>query len=292
MAGKTRKTASGAAAGKGDAAKRVRYEVCFVGGGNMATALIRGLIEAKICPPARICASDIDARKRATLKRRFGIAATANNLDMVGRAQVVFLAVKPQIVDAVLVELQTAVTPKQLFVSIVAGVSSRRLEQGLGTRARVVRVMSNTPALLGKAMSVLVRGRYATAADEKRALRLLRAVGEALAVRDERLLDPVTGLSGSGPAYVYRFAEALIAGGVKAGLTPALARRLALQTIAGSAAMMIETGEEPERLRAAVTSPNGTTQAGLEELARHGFAEAVVAGVVRATERSKELGGR
>jgi pyrroline-5-carboxylate reductase len=266
------------------------YDVCFVGGGNMATALIRGLVEAKICAPARLCAADIDARKRAALKRRYGIDTTADNVAMARRAKVVFLAVKPQIIDGVLEALRPAVSARRLFVSIAAGVSTERLERGLGERARVVRVMPNTPALLGKAISVLVRGRHASAADEKAATRLLGAVGDALAVRDERLLDPVTGLSGSGPAYVYRFAEALIAGGVEAGLSAEMARRLALQTIAGAAAMMLESGETPEQLRAAVTSPGGTTQAGLEEMARRGFAAAVVAGVVRASERSKELG--
>lgn len=289
MAGRARKRTPRAAANK-RGESRAAYDVCFVGGGNMATALIRGLIDAGICAPRRICASDIDARKRAALSRRYKVATTADNADMVRRSRVVFLAVKPQIVDAVLAGLREAVSRRHLFISIAAGVSTRRLEAGLGGDARVVRVMPNTPALLGKAMSVLVRGRRASAADEKRALRLLSSVGESLAVRDERLLDPVTGLSGSGPAYVYRFAEALIAGGVKAGLKADMARRLALQTIAGAAAMLLETGESPEALRAAVTSPGGTTQAGLEEMARRGFAAAVEAGVVRATQRSVELG--
>jgi len=286
--GKRKSAATGRAVAKRRGATDA-YDVCFVGGGNMATALIRGLIDARICAPARLCASDVDARKRAALKRRYGIAATADNLEMARRSKVVFLAVKPQIIDAVLDDLRPAVGGR-LFVSIAAGVSSQRLERGLGGSARVVRVMPNTPALLGKAISVLVRGRHASAADEKVALRLLRAVGDAVAVRDEALLDPVTGLSGSGPAYVYRFAEALIAGGVEAGLSPVLAERLALQTIAGAAAMMLESGDTPERLRAAVTSPGGTTQAGLEEMARLGFAETVAAGVRRATERSRELG--
>jgi pyrroline-5-carboxylate reductase len=137
-----------------------------------------------------------------------------------------------------------------LFISIAAGVTIARLQSRLGAGARVIRVMPNAPALLGKGMSVLVRGRHATAADERLGLRLLRAVGQAVAVSDERVLDAVTGLSGSGPAYVYLFAEGLIAGGVNAGLPRPLATLLALQTLSGAAAMLQEAGESPEALRA------------------------------------------
>jgi pyrroline-5-carboxylate reductase len=192
--------------------------------------------------------------------------------------------------DTVLAQLRGAVTPAKLFLSIAAGVSTARLEAGLGMGARVLRVMPNTPALLGKGMSVLVRGRHATVADERLGLRLLRAVGQAVAVQDERLLDAVTGLSGSGPAYVYLFAEGLIGGGINAGLPAPLATQLVLQTLTGAAAMLQETGENPEALRAMVTSPGGTTLAGLSELEARGFKDAVAAAVVTATRRSEELG--
>jgi pyrroline-5-carboxylate reductase len=152
--------------------------------------------------------------------------------------------------------------------------------------------MPNTPALLGKGLSVRVRGRHATTADERLGLRLLGSVGQAVAVQDEGWLDVVTGLSGSGPAYVYLFAEGLIAGGVAAGLPAPLATRLALQTLSGAAAMLQETGETPEALRAMVTSPGGTTLAGLGELERRGFKDALAAAVVTATRRSQELGKR
>jgi pyrroline-5-carboxylate reductase len=198
--------------------------------------------------------------------------------------------VKPQIIDAVMQQMRPGVTAQKLFVSIAAGVGTRRLEAGLGAAARVLRVMPNTPALLGKGMSVLVRGRNATAADERLGLRLLRAVGQAVAVQDERWLDAVTGLSGSGPAYVYLFAEGLIAGGIQSGLPAKLATQLALQTITGAAAMLQETGAAPETLRAQVTSPGGTTLAGLGELGRRGFKDAIAAAVVTATRRSEELG--
>jgi pyrroline-5-carboxylate reductase len=264
--------------------------VGFVGGGNMAGALIKGLLAAGLYRPEQMWASDVDAQKRASLRRRFRIGVTGDNAALVRGSKVIVLAVKPQIMDAVLLQLREAVTPAKLFLSIAAGVSTARLEAGLGSGARVLRVMPNTPALLGKGMSVLVRGRHATAADERLGLRLLRAVGQAVAVRDERLLDAVTGLSGSGPAYVYLFAEGLIAGGINAGLPRPLVTQLVLQTLTGAAAMLQETGESPEALRAMVTSPGGTTLAGLTELEARGFKDAAAAAVIAATRRSEELG--
>ena len=267
-----------------------RRVIGFVGGGNMASALLKGLLAAGLYRPDQLCASDVVAQKRTSLRRRFGIGVTADNAALVRGSKVIVLAVKPQIIDAVLQQLRDAVTPAQLFISIAAGVTTARLEAGLGAHARVLRVMPNTPALVGKGMAVLVRGRHATVADERLGLRLLRAVGQAVAVHDERLLDAVTGLSGSGPAYVYLFAEGLVAGGIGAGLPAPLATQLALQTITGAAAMLQETGESPEALRAMVTSPGGTTLAGLAELEGRGFKDAVAAAVAAATRRSAELG--
>jgi pyrroline-5-carboxylate reductase len=189
-------------------------------------------------------------------------------------------------------EVGRETSARQLFVSIAAGVPLRRLEEGLGLGTRVIRVMPNTPALLGKGVSVLVRGTNATEADLRAAMRVFRAVGDALVVGDERLLDAVTGLSGSGPAYVYRFAEALIEAGARQGLDPALAGRLAFGTIEGAAAMLVEARMTPRELREMVSSPGGTTLAGLAALDRAGFMQAVTAAVGAATERSRELGGR
>jgi pyrroline-5-carboxylate reductase len=270
----------------GDGARMVG----FVGGGNMATALIKGLLAARLYRPEQLWASDVDAPKLAALRRRFKIGTTADNAALVAGSKVVIIAVKPQILDAVLAQMRPAVTAKQLFVSIAAGVPTARLQTGLGAPARVLRVMPNTPALVGKGMSVLVRGPHATAADERLGLRLLGAVGQAVAVRDEHLLDAVTGLSGSGPAYVYLLAEGLIAGGIASGLPALLATQLTLQTLSGAAAMLQETGETPQALRAMVTSPGGTTLAGLTELERRGFKEALAAAVVMATRRAQELG--
>lgn len=262
----------------------------FLGGGNMATALIKGLIDTGIYASQRIIASDVDAKKRNQLRRRFAVNVTADNDVVVGDAKIVVLAVKPQNIAEVLAAVRDSLTPEHLLISIAAGVTTRRIEAALAARARVLRVMPNTPALLGKGMSVLVRGLYATVADEKVGLKLFRAVGEAVAAPDESMLDAVTGLSGSGPAYVYRFAEALMAGGVAAGLPGPLARQLTIQTLVGAAAMLDETGETPETLRARVSSPGGTTLAGLSELEHRGFKDAVGAAVIAATRRSQELG--
>ena len=182
------------------------------------------------------------------LKRAYKVDGTKDNRAVVREAQTIVLAVKPQILNQVLAEIQPEVTKDKLFISIAAGVPLRRLENGLGDNARVVRVMPNTPALLGKGIAVVVRGKNAKPKDEKLTVTMFRGVGEALAVKDEALMDPVTGLSGSGPAYVYLFAEALDCWwGCKQGLDPKVAAQLTFQTIEGAVAMLKETGKTPER---------------------------------------------
>jgi pyrroline-5-carboxylate reductase len=262
----------------------------FIGAGNMAGALIKGLIAAKLYKPKEIIASDTIPAQLKKLKKAHNIKGSTDNRAVVHAAQTIILAVKPQILNQVLAEIQPEVTKGKLFISIAAGVTLHRLESGLGGKARVVRVMPNTPALLGKGIAVVVRGSNAKPKDEKLTVTLFRGVGEALAVKDEALMDPVTGLSGSGPAYVYLFAEALIAGGVQEGLDPKVATQLTYQTIEGAVTMLKETGKTPKELREMVTSPGGTTLAGLSRLAEGGFTEIVVAGVGAATYRSKELG--
>ncbi|MCK6555200.1 pyrroline-5-carboxylate reductase [Candidatus Binatia bacterium] len=264
--------------------------VGIVGAGNMASALVKGWLGAGLYQPDELWVSDVDREKLAQFRRRFKITAARDNADLVSGSKVVVLAVKPQIIDTVLTQVRPGGVAGKLFISIAAGVPTIRIEAGLGPETRVLRVMPNTPALLGRGMSVMVRGRYATPADEKLGLKLLGAVGQAVTVPDERMLDAVTGLSGSGPAYVYLMVEGLITGGVHAGLPRALAVQLVLQTLRGAAAMLQETGETPEALRAQVTSPGGTTLAGLSELERRGFKDALAAAVVAATRRSSELG--
>jgi len=278
---------SGARSSKVAAKQRT---VGFIGAGNMAAAMIKGLLAAGLYKPDDIWVSDVDSVRLKDHKKKFRVGTTNDNTALVAGSKVIVLAVKPQIMDSVLDPLRAVASPKNLFLSIVAGISTSRIEAGLGQYMRVLRVMPNTPALLGKSMSVLVKGRYATPADERLGVRLLSAVGEVMAVKDERLLDAVTGLSGSGPAYVYSFAEALIAGGIASGLPGAVATELTYQTLVGAAAMLKETGQSPAALRSMVTSPGGTTFAGLGELERRGFKDAVIAAVSAATRRSIELG--
>ena len=269
-----------------------RKQLGFLGAGNMARALIKGVLDAGLYRAADLWVTDALAEQRRLTRRRFAVGAATDNRELVRKSEIVLLAVKPQVLPEVLQEVRSAVSSRQLFVSIAAGVTLSRLEGALGPEARVVRVMPNTPALLGKGMSVMTAGSNATARDVRRTMKIFRAVGEAIAVDDEGLLDPVTGLSGSGPAYVYRFAEALIAAGVRQGLADDVANKLVFRTLEGAAAMLLETGLSPKELREMVSSPGGTTLAGLGELDRAGFGKAVDGAVAAATARSRELGGR
>ena len=262
----------------------------FIGAGNMAGALAKGLLAAKSHRPRELWASDAEARQLGRFARTYGVARAPDNRALVAGSEIVVLAVKPQVMATVLDELRPVVTRRQLFVSIAAGIPTARLEAGLGGRPRVVRAMPNTPSLVGAGITVVVRGAHASTADERRAAALFGGVGEVVRVKDEALMDAVTGVSGSGPAYVYRFAEGLIAGAVTEGLSEAVARRLTYQTIRGAAVMLQETGRTPEDLRAMVSSPGGTTLAGLGALDARGFVDAVAAAVAAATHRGRELG--
>src|SRR6185295_20218063 len=233
-------------------------------------------------------ADPVDAQLRR-LKRLYKVEGTRDNRALVRGSQTIILAVKPQSMAAVLDEIRGESNPRKLFISIAAGFPLRRLEAGLGGQARVVRVMPNTPALVGKGVSVAVAGSKATPQDLKQALKLFKAVGDAVSITGEDLLDAVTALSGSGPAFVYLFAESLIEGGVRGGLPQNLAAQLAHATIGGAAAMLAESGLTSRELREMVVSPGGTTQAGLTTLESHHFREALIAAVETATRRAREL---
>lgn len=276
--------------GGGSGRGRPRAKLGFIGAGNMATALVRGLLAAKVYRPADLLATDALPQQRARFRRGYGIAGCPDNAALVRAVDTVVLAVKPQVLPSVLDEVRVEATRAKLFVSIAAGFPIERLRRGLGDAPRIVRVMPNTPALVGRGMSVLVAAPRTPSADLRTAMRIFRAVGDAMSVEDEALLDPVTGLSGSGPAYVYRFAEALIAAGVEAGLAAGVSARLVYRTLDGACAMLKETRMSPQALRDMVTSPGGTTFAGLEALERAGFRSAVTAAVAAATARARELG--
>jgi pyrroline-5-carboxylate reductase len=263
-------------------------KIGFVGAGNMAGALVKGLLRSGLTAEDVWVSDAADAQIRR-LKRAYKVEGTRDNRALVRGSQTIVLAVKPQVMAQVLEEIRAEATPRKLFISIAAGFPLKRLEQGLGGHARVVRVMPNTPALVGKGVSVAVAGAHATPADLKQTLKLFSACGEAVAITGEALLDAVTALSGSGPAFVYYFAEALIDGGVRGGLGSQLATKLAFQTIAGAAAMLLESGMSPRDLRDMVTSPGGTTLAGLTALDQQRFRDIVIAAVEAANRRAHEL---
>ncbi|MCC6178519.1 MAG: pyrroline-5-carboxylate reductase [Chloroflexi bacterium] len=261
----------------------------FVGAGQMAEAIIRGVLDAGLLTPGQIVASDVRLDRLADLHERIGIGTEARNAAVPERGQVIVLAVKPQDVDAALAEIGPSTPPDRLVISIAAGVPLARLEAPFTRDVPVIRVMPNTPCLVREGMAVLARGRYVTPAHEAVALRLFNATGKAVAL-PEKSLDAVTALSGSGPGYIAIVIEAMIDAGVRVGLPRDIATTLAIQTTLGTAAMLSQTGEHPARLKDMVTSPGGTTIAGIHALEKAGVRAAFMDAIVAATERSHELG--
>lgn len=267
----------------------IQKRIAFIGGGNMAEALIKGMLAAGTMPPDRVMVSDISAERLEHLRTTYGIIVLKNNREAIGEPGILVLCVKPQVMEKVLAELGPAVHENTLIISVAAGVTISAIEKALGGPHRVVRVMPNTPALVLAGAAALAPGKNATQADLAAAQEILSSVGRAVVV-EERLMDAVTGLSGSGPAYVFTFIEALADAGVEAGLTRQLALELSAQTVLGAAKMVVETKEHPGKLRDMVTSPGGTTIAGLHALEEGNFRATVMNAVVAATARSKELG--
>ncbi len=261
----------------------------FLGAGKMASALAKGFIHAGLATSDSIIASDPYEAARASIAKDAGIRTTASNLDVLNASEVIILAVKPDQVSAVLAEAQPHFTGKHLLISIAAGVTLARMESALPAGAKVVRVMPNTPALVGASASGFALGKEAGPEEAHLVQKLLSAVGTAYQVK-ESLLDAVTGLSGSGPAYVFLMIEALSDGGVAAGLPRDIATKLAAQTLLGSAKLLLETGQHPGALKDMVTSPGGTTIDGLHELEKGGLRAALINAVRAAAEKSKKLG--
>lgn len=261
----------------------------FIGGGNMAEAIIKGLLAGGV-PAAQLAVSEPLEARRNLLAEKYGIRVTADNALLCEISDTVILAVKPQVAPQVVGNLGAGAAGK-LFVSIMAGVKSAVLEGMLGSGARVVRVMPNTPALVLKGASAISRGYNATDDDLILTRRIFDLVGTTCVV-DEKLLDAVTGVSGSGPAYVLTFIEALSDAGVKHGLTREVATALAAQTVCGTASLLLETREHPAVLKGNVASPGGTTIAAMHSLDRDGFRGAIINAVDVCVARSKELGER
>jgi pyrroline-5-carboxylate reductase len=261
----------------------------FIGGGNMAAALVRGLIHSKVVPPDRIIVSDVKSDRLDLLREKHGVRTTTDNAELVRDADVVVLSVKPQVIDKVLGAIGQNIRPTQLVVSVAAGVPVAAMEARLPDGSHVVRTMPNTPATVDAGATAIAPGTHATEDDLAIANELFAAVGRVVTL-DESLLDAVTGLSGSGPAYVMLMIEALADGGVKVGLHRDTALLLAAQTVFGSAKLLLETGEHPGRLKDMVTSPGGTAIAGLHTLESGGLRRTLIDAVEAATNRAATLG--
>ncbi len=259
----------------------------FIGAGMMAEAIARGLLRVGISPDA-ISASDIDECRHSVFGE-LGIRCADDNRGVAESADILILAVKPFLLHQVVSDLASVIKPDQLVISIAAGITTAAVESVIETDVPVVRVMPNTPALLGEGASGVAPGKHAGPEHLALASEVLGACGKVVQVTEDKL-DAVTGLSGSGPAYVYMFIEALMAGGIRMGLTRDAALTLAAQTVLGAAKMVIETGEHPAVLRDKVTTPGGTTIEALTALEKGGLRSAVMDAVTTATYKSKEIG--
>jgi pyrroline-5-carboxylate reductase len=261
----------------------------FIGAGNMAEAIIHGIIQNQVVLPDRILASDLSDERREHISRTFGMEAVKENRSLVDQSNVIFLAVKPQAVPQVLKDIGANMGPEKLLISIVAGVPIQTLSTGLPKGPRIVRTMPNTPMTVMEGAMAIASDSPALPEDLETVEALFRPLGSTVRI-EEKLIDAVTGLSGSGPAYVFMMLEALADGGVKMGLPRDVSETLAAQTLLGSAKLFLETRTNPGQLKCMVTSPGGTTIAGIHELEKGGIRASLMNAVESATKRSIELG--
>jgi pyrroline-5-carboxylate reductase len=265
-------------------------KIAFIGGGNMAEAIMRGLLREDV--GVGITVAEINPKRRDQLAAQFpNVRVVGDAAEAAGWGEVIILAIKPQQAEGALDLIERVVTPDKLVISIMAGIPSSKIEANLVPGCRVIRAMPNTPGLIGAGATAVCSGRKASADDLDLARQIFALIGVAVSV-DEKLMDAVTGLSGSGPAYVFTFIEAMADAGVKNGLPRDVAAQLAAQTVLGAARMVVETGEHTTLLKEKVTSPGGTTIAALHALENGGFRGVVMNAVDAACLKSKELAGK
>lgn len=262
--------------------------LAFIGAGNMAEALLGGLLRAGVCPAERVVVTDLLAERLELFRSRFGVATSLSNPEAVRDADVVVLAVKPQGMEALLAELRDALPRAALVISIAAGVTTSRIEAALGGERRVVRVMPNTPCLVGCGVSAIAPGASAGEADLAMATRLLEASGVVVPVTEEKM-NAVTAVSGSGPAYFFYFIEAILTVAEEIHLDQATARTLAVATMEGAARLLRESGLPPEELRRRVTSEGGTTEAAMKVLEERAVSATLQDAVIAAERRARVL---
>ena len=268
-----------------------QYEIGVIGAGNAAEGIVHGILRKSVLFDDRLIASDSSEQRRKLFADRFKIAVTDDNRHVVVNSLIVVLAVKPQVWREVLAGVADLIRPEHLMVSIMAGVSTRSIENAVpGVAARVVRVMPSLPIHVGAGMAGVHAGRHAREADRLHAQRIFEAGGRSLVIEDESLMDAVTAVSGTGPAYFYYFVEALTEAGVQMGLGQQQAALMAKHACYGAARMMLENGDPPAELRRKVTSPGGTTQAALDSMRSGRVFERIIEAVRAAQQRSEDLG--
>lgn len=263
-------------------------KIGFVGSGAMAEALISGIIAAGLITPAQIIVSDISQNRLNYMQEKFEINTTLCIQEVVNEAQILFLTVKPQVIPTVLDTIAPIISPSTLVVSVAAGITIQTLQNKM-PRIPIIRVMPNTPVAVGEGMSVIALGEYAAPQNGEIVFTIFASVGKAI-IMDESAMDAVTGLSGSGPGYAFVLIDALADAGVRVGLSRQNSIIMAAQTLLGAAKMVLETGEHPAKLRDMVTSPGGTTIAGIHVLEQKGVRAACIDAVQAATQRSQEMG--
>jgi pyrroline-5-carboxylate reductase len=274
---------------KGGKVMNIR-KIAFIGGGNMAEAIMRGLLREDV--GVGICVAEISPERRIELAAKFpNVLVVENAAEAAQWGEVVILAIKPQQAEGALDLIEPVITPDKLVISIMAGIPSSKIEANLVPGCRVIRAMPNTPALIGAGATAVAAGRKTSPDDLDLARQIFALVGVAVSV-DEKLMDAVTALSGSGPAYVFTFIESLADAGVRNGLPRDVAAQLAAQTVLGASRMVVETGEHPTLLKEKVTSPGGTTIAGLHALEVGSFRGIIMNAVEAACNKSKELAGK
>jgi pyrroline-5-carboxylate reductase len=265
-------------------------KLCFLGCGNMGEALVSGLVHSGSARPADIICTDIREERLEELRGRYGVRTGADNAQAVSQSEIIIYAVKPQLMAEVLKETSDQLDLSKLVISIAAGVPLRAIESLLHKELRLIRVMPNIAALVKESATALSAGKHARKEDVELAMAIFNSVGKAVFLRENYLMDAITGLSGSGPAYIFIIVDALADAGVKMGLSRKDAQYLAAQTVLGAAKMLMETREHPGQLKDRVTSPGGTAIAGIHTLEKGGLRTTLINAVEAATQRSKELG--
>ncbi|HDI52151.1 pyrroline-5-carboxylate reductase [candidate division KSB1 bacterium] len=266
-----------------------KKRIAIIGSGNMGKALLGGILKAKLTPPENIIATDVHPGHLEKVEQQWKVKTTTNNVEAVKFADVIILCIKPQTIREVLEEIKVALDPTQLIITIVAGIKTEMITEKIGKNNPIIRGMPNIAALVDEAAIAICSGKYANSTHMEMAKLIFDAVGEVVVVQ-EKLMDAVTGLSGSGPAYIYMVIEALTDGGVLMGLSREVATQLATQTVLGSAKLVRETGMHPAVLRDQVTTPGGTTITAIHDLESHGLRPMLISAVATATKKSQQLG--